>query len=85
LAIESLLQKREAPGYFLMLKKSPRTYSARRKVSLRRDASVATAVLTIETTVALPKGSVQLVLPKGRRARGDKRIEALLIDWGWFD
>jgi hypothetical protein len=68
-----------------MPKKSPRTYSARRKFSLRRDASVASSVRIIEDTFALPRGSVQLILPKGRRARGDKRIEALLIDWGWFD
>lgn len=56
-------------------------YPAKRKFVLRVDASVGTGVSEIERVFGLPKGSVQLNLPTGRRARADKSIGALLLDW----
>jgi len=56
-------------------------FPARRKFALRRDASVGTGQRNIERAFVLPRGSVHLVLPNGRRARADKTIDALLADW----
>ena len=56
---------------------------ARRKISLRRDASVGNAEREIERVFGMPKGSVRLVNPDHRKARSDKLVGALLDDWGW--
>jgi hypothetical protein len=56
---------------------------ARRKISLRRDASVGSAEREIERVFGMPKGSVRLVNPDYRKARSDKLVGALLTDWGW--
>ncbi|MDB6126032.1 MAG: hypothetical protein JWQ71_5025 [Pedosphaera sp.] len=48
---------------------------------MRRDASVGKAQQEIERVFGLPIGSVCLVLPTQRRARSDKSIGALLLDW----
>jgi hypothetical protein len=66
-----------------MIKPTLQKYPAKRKFSLRRDATVATGQAEIERVFGLPKDSVRLHLPSGRRARGDKSINALLTDWGW--
>lgn len=55
---------------------------ARRKTSLRQDAHVGSAEKSIEQVFGLPRGSVNLVNPDGRKARTDKLIGALLRDWG---
>jgi hypothetical protein len=57
--------------------------SARRTRSLRRDSSVGSAERAIERAFGLPDGSVRLVNPDGSNARSDKRVGALLKDWGW--
>jgi len=66
-------------------KKEAREYPARRKFSLRSDATVESGQREIERVFGLPKGSVRFMLPtrKPRAARCDKTIEALLRDWGW--
>jgi len=48
---------------------------------IRVDATVEAAEREIERVFGLPSGSVQLVLPSGRKARADKRIGSLLDDW----
>lgn len=62
-----------------MTKKFP----AKRKFSLRRDSSIGAATREIERVFGLPEGCVRFHLPSGRRARSDKRIGALLSDYGW--
>jgi hypothetical protein len=63
-------------------KGTPKTFAAKRTFSLRRDASVGAGIRTIESVFGLPEGSVRLQLPSGRRARTDKKIGALLSDFG---
>ena len=58
-----------------------RQFPARRKFSLRRDASVGAGQREIERVFGLPEGSVRLHLPSGRPARVDKSAGALLADW----
>lgn len=48
----------------------------------RVDATVASITRDIERAYHLPKGSVLLVLPSGRRAHIDGKIENLLNRWG---
>ncbi len=64
-----------------MPKSKSKEFAAKRKFNLRRDATVATGQRKIEEVFGLPEGSVNLHLPNGRRARGDKSIDALLADW----
>ena len=64
-------------------KTSAKNFPARRKFVLRRDASVAKGQKEIEKVFGLPKNSVRLHLPSGRRARADKSIGKLLENWGW--
>jgi hypothetical protein len=61
--------------------KQSRIFPATRKFPLRSDASVRAGERTIERVFGLPRGSVQLVLPNGRPARGDKKIKKLLEEW----
>jgi len=56
---------------------------SRRKLSLRRDSSVGSAEREIERVFGLPKGSVQLINPNHRKARSDKLVGTLVVDWGW--
>jgi hypothetical protein len=66
-----------------MAKKStPKQYPAKRKFSLRRDASVGSGNREIERVFGLPEGSVRLQLPSGKRARVDKSVGSLLSDYG---
>jgi len=65
-----------------MATKATREYPAKRKYVLRRDATVANGQREIESVFGLPQGSVHLMRPTGRRARGDKTVNALLADWG---
>lgn len=58
-----------------------REYAAKRVFSMRSDASVWRAQTEIERVFGLPAGSVVLILPRGRRARSDKSIGALIEDW----
>jgi hypothetical protein len=64
-------------------KSSAKNFVPKRTFSLRRDASVRTGIREIERVFGLPEGSVSLQLPSRRRARIDKKIGALLSDWGW--
>jgi hypothetical protein len=48
----------------------------------RVDATVASITRRIERDYQLPKGSVRLVLPSGRRVHVDGKIENLLNRWG---
>ena len=54
---------------------------ARRKNILRIDCTIQKAEATIARVFDLPQGSVRLVNPDGRKARGDKLVRALLKDW----
>ena len=61
-----------------------RELPARRKLSLRRDASIETGRKKIAKAFGLPLDSIALLLPKGRRrARKDKSVYALLRDYNW--
>ncbi|MBL9142504.1 MAG: hypothetical protein JNM99_02380 [Verrucomicrobiaceae bacterium] len=64
-------------------RKAAKEFPARRKFNLRSDCSVASANREIEDVFGLPRGSVRLQLPSGRRARSDKSIGALLADYDW--
>ena len=50
---------------------------------VRVDASVRTTERNIERILGLPAGCVHIKLPSRRKARGDKKIGALLRDWGY--
>lgn len=52
-----------------------------RKQVIRKDASVGTAEMKIADEYGLPLGCVRLVLPNGKKARTDKKIESFLKDW----
>lgn len=59
----------------------PKQQVAVRFRAARVDATVASITRRIERDYQLPKGSVRLVLPSGRRAHGDGKIENLLNRW----
>ena len=61
-------------------KKKP---SPKRFLAARTDASVGTIERKIAKMLKLSEGSVQLRLPTLKKARADKKIGALLRDWGW--
>lgn len=63
------------------VKQVKRSYPAKRKYALREDATVESGTQKIERVFNLPKGSVRLELPSGRRARSDKTIGKLKADW----
>lgn len=48
---------------------------------LRSDASVESATLTITKISGLPRNSIKLVYPSGRKARSDSTIGALVKQW----
>lgn len=52
-----------------------------RYTRLHDDGSLKTAQRTIEKKLKLPKGSVRLVYPGGRRARSDSTVGALKRRW----
>jgi hypothetical protein len=53
----------------------------RRGRAIRSDATVGSTVAIIENQFGLPRGSVSIHLPDGRRARSDKLIRNLQSDW----
>lgn len=59
----------------------PRQRIAVRVRAPRVDATVASITHRIERDYQLPKGSVRIVLPSGRRAHVDGKIENLLNRW----
>lgn len=61
--------------------KRKRKYPAKRTFSSRDDSSVDTLVGHIEKTYRLPKGSVKVINPNGRKARRDKTVASLREDW----
>ena len=61
--------------------KKKRTYPAKRTYNLRSDSSIASAEKEIASVFGLPSGSIKLVNPNGRKARGDKYVGTLLADW----
>lgn len=62
-------------------RKAKKSFPAARKFPLRRDATVGVGERKIAKVFGLPKESVQLVLPGGKRARADKKIGKLLRAW----
>lgn len=66
-------------------KQQTREYPAKRKFSLRQDATVAASQRGIEDIYQLPRGSVRLHLKSGEYARANMKIKTLLVDWGWWD
>ncbi len=58
-----------------------RARKAVRKNVLRTDASIGSGERKIAKVFGLPRGSVKLVLPSGRKARTDKSVGGLLDDW----
>jgi hypothetical protein len=50
---------------------------------MRKDTSISSAAAIIEKQMGLPAGSVKLVLPSGRKARDDSRVENLLKRWDY--
>jgi hypothetical protein len=52
-----------------------------RKQIIRKDAFIGTAETKIAEEYGLPPGCVRLVLPNGKKARTDKKIESFLKDW----
>jgi hypothetical protein len=65
-------------------KKSTHEKQARRKYVLRRDSTIGSAEREIAKVFDIPKESVRLVNPNGRKARADKLVNAFLHDWGWL-
>ncbi len=65
--------------------KKKRAESFRRGRSFRSDATVGSAINTIENKYGLPEGSVRITLPNLRKARSDKSIDSLWKDWGYED
>ena len=55
-----------------------------RYTRLHDDGSIASAQRTIETKLQLPKGSVRLMYPSGRRARVDSTVGALKRQWSYL-
>lgn len=64
-------------------KPASKRLTPRRYLAARVDASVGAICRRVERDFVLPRGAVALLLPNGKRARSDKRIRALLADWGW--
>ena len=64
-----------------MNKKETKSDTSRRGRAIRRDATVGSTMRIIEENFGLPNGSVALLLPSGKKARRDKSIDSLLIDW----
>jgi len=62
--------------------KKPKQQIAVRFRAARVDATIASITRRIERDYQLPKGSVRLVLPSGRKAHVDGKIENLLNRWG---
>jgi hypothetical protein len=56
---------------------------SRRKNALRRDSTIGSAEREIARVFGIPDRCVRLVNKTGRKARSDKRVAALLRDWGW--
>lgn len=65
----------------VIVRKKSRKAKAIRYTRLHDDGSLATAQRTIEKKLQLPKGSVRLVYPGGRRARSDSTVGALKRRW----
>jgi len=49
---------------------------------LKFNASIASAQETLEQKLGLPRGSVKLVYPSGRKARRDSTVRNLYERWG---
>lgn len=62
-----------------MAKKRPK--KGIRFTRLHDDGAIQTAQRTIETKLKLPKGSVRLIYPSGRKARTDSTVAALKKSW----
>ncbi len=63
------------------MRKRRRKAKAIRYTRLHDDGSLANAQKTIEEKLKLPKGSVRLVYPSGRRARSDSTVGKLKRRW----
>lgn len=58
-----------------------RVVSPRRQAKLHDDGSISNAVRQIETVFDLPKGSVRLEYPSGRKARSDSNVGNVRTAW----
>jgi len=58
-----------------------RVVSARRQARLHDDGSISNAVRQIESVFDLPKGSVRLEYPSGRKARSDSNVGNVREAW----
>ncbi|MBU0569363.1 hypothetical protein KKB40_01100 [Patescibacteria group bacterium] len=56
-------------------------YTAKRTFSSRGDSSIETLIWDIETKYRLPRGSVKITNPSGRKARNDKTVANLREEW----
>ncbi len=64
-----------------MPRKKRRRQKAIRYRRAKRDAKVGAIVRKIEKKFGLPKGSVQIVKPRGKRMRGDAKVSKLKAAW----
>ncbi len=62
-------------------KKKKREMKPIRYKVFRSDASIESAQRTIETKFGLPRDSVKLVYPSGRKARSDSTVGTLVGNW----
>ena len=58
-----------------------RTETPRRFRRARKNASLDSVQKRLEDLLGLPYGSVKLILPSGRKARGDSSVESLRRSW----
>jgi Na+/H+-dicarboxylate symporter len=65
-----------------MAKKNTKLQNPVRFRAARVDATVGSITRRIEHDYKLPEGSVRLVLPTGRKAHADGKIDNLLKRWG---
>jgi Na+/H+-dicarboxylate symporter len=62
-------------------KKKPKKQNPVRFRAARVDATVGSIIRRIERDYQLPEGSVRLVLPSGRKAHTDGKVNNLLTRW----
>jgi len=58
-----------------------RSAKSKRSRAINGNSRIGKAIKTIEEVGDLPRGSVTLVLPGGRKARSDSRIRNLRASW----
>lgn len=69
-------------GKEISMARKKRNPKARRFVKLHHDGSIGHAIHAIEKTFDLPKGSVKITYPSGRKARSDATVGKIKKWWG---